>query len=40
MEAEQLWKELHYLFDTDDGSLPEIQIQNLSPDDVIAILTV
>jgi hypothetical protein len=37
MEAQQLWKELHDLFDTDDGSLPEIQIQNLSSDEVITI---
>jgi hypothetical protein len=37
MKAEQLWKELHYLFDTDDGSLPEILIANLSKDEVVAI---
>jgi hypothetical protein len=39
MKAEQLWKELHYLFDTDDGSLPEIWLSNLSPDGVVAIFS-
>jgi hypothetical protein len=39
MEAEQLWEELHYLFDTDDGSLPEISIMNLSKDGVVAIFS-
>ncbi|HXG64233.1 MAG TPA: hypothetical protein VNO70_03940 [Blastocatellia bacterium] len=39
MEAEQLWKELHYLFDTDDGSLPEIWIMNLSQAGVVAIFS-
>jgi hypothetical protein len=37
MDTEQLWQELHDLFDTDDGSLPEIQIRNLASDEVIAI---
>lgn len=37
MEPENLWKELHYLFDTDDGSLPEIWIKNLSHEGVAAI---
>ena len=37
MEAEQLWAELHALFDTDDGSLPEILITKLSKDGVSAI---
>ena len=37
MEPEELWKELHYLFDTDDGSLPEIWIMNLSHEGVVAI---
>lgn len=36
---ELLWKELHYLFDTDDGSLPEIRITRLSPDGVAAIFS-
>lgn len=39
MEAEQLWEHLHRLFDTDDGSLPEIAIKNLSGDGVIAIFS-
>jgi hypothetical protein len=37
MEPEELWKELHYIFDTDDGSLPEIWIMNLSQEGVVAI---
>lgn len=37
MEAKELWKELHHLFDTDDGSLPEIWLSDLSPDGVVAI---
>lgn len=36
MEAEELWKELHDLFDSDDGSLPEIWITNLSQVGVVA----
>ncbi|HEU4387011.1 MAG TPA: hypothetical protein VFV34_04395 [Blastocatellia bacterium] len=39
MEAEQLWKEVHHLFDTDDGSLPEIWIVNLSKQGVVAIFS-
>jgi hypothetical protein len=39
MEPDQLWKELHYLFDTDDGSLPEIWIVNLSKEGVVAIFS-
>ena len=39
MEPEHLWKELHYLFDTDDGSLPEIWIVNLSKEGVVAIFS-
>jgi hypothetical protein len=30
MNRQDLWKELHDLFDTDDGSLPEIRIADLS----------
>jgi diaminohydroxyphosphoribosylaminopyrimidine deaminase/5-amino-6-(5-phosphoribosylamino)uracil reductase len=29
--AERLWSELHSWFDTDDGSLPEFEIKNVSP---------
>lgn len=32
-----LWGELHDLFDTDDGSLPDIFVENLSGDQVRAI---
>jgi len=39
MEAELLWKELHHQFDTDDGSLPEIWIMNLSRQGVAAIFS-
>jgi hypothetical protein len=39
MEAEQLWKELHHLFDTDEGGLPEIRIVNLSQEGVVAIFS-
>jgi hypothetical protein len=39
MKAEQLWKELSYLFDTDDGSLPEIWLTNLSSHGVAAIFS-
>ena len=39
MEAAHLWQELHYLFDTDDGSLPEIWIMNLSKDGVVAVFS-
>jgi hypothetical protein len=30
MDKSQLWEELHDLFDTDDGSLPEIELTNLN----------
>jgi hypothetical protein len=30
MNQTQLWNELHGLFDTDDGSLPEIELTNLN----------
>lgn len=30
----QLWKQLHHLFDTNDGSLPSIGLNNLSPQEV------
>jgi len=39
MKAEQLWEALHQLFDTDDGSLPEIRLLNLSPKGVVAIFS-
>jgi hypothetical protein len=39
MEAQHLWKELHNLFDTDDGSLPEIWLSELSPNGVVAIFS-
>jgi hypothetical protein len=32
-----LWNDLHDLFDTDDGSLPEIRITNLSADSISTI---
>jgi hypothetical protein len=32
-----LWNDLHDLFDTDDGSLPEIWITNLSADGISTI---
>jgi hypothetical protein len=37
MTAEQIWRELHDLFDTDDGSLPEIWITNLSKQGVAIV---
>ncbi len=33
----ELWDQLHDLFDTDDGSLPDIEINNLSGREVIEI---
>jgi hypothetical protein len=30
LNQSQLWKDLHDLFDTDDGSLPEIELTNLN----------
>jgi len=34
--AEELWEELHHLFDTDDGSLPEVVFGGLGPGDLEA----
>src|SRR4051812_45923484 len=31
-----VWKELRFLFDTDDGSLPEVRLTELSPDGLAA----
>jgi hypothetical protein len=31
------WKKLRFLFDTDDGSLPDIRITGLSPDGVTSV---
>ena len=33
----ELWPQLHDLFDTDDGSLPDIFVENLSSDQVVTI---
>ena len=38
-QAEQLWVQLHDLFDTDDGSLPDIEINNLTPQAIGDIYT-
>ncbi|HMG17304.1 MAG TPA: hypothetical protein VK573_01160 [Gemmatimonadales bacterium] len=35
MSPEQLWRTLRDLFDTDDGSLPEVRILHLEPSDVM-----
>ncbi len=32
-----LWSELHDLFDTDDGDLPDIDVEDLSRDEVKSI---
>jgi hypothetical protein len=37
MTAAELWDQLHDLFDTDDGSLPDIEINNLSGEEVVNI---
>lgn len=37
MTAAELWDQLHDLFDTNDGSLPDIEINNLSGSEVVAI---
>jgi len=37
MNSEDIWRELHDLFDTDDGSLPEIRIENLSRPGVVRV---
>ncbi len=37
MNSDDIWKELHDLFDTDDGSLPEIRIANLSKQEVVRV---
>ena len=37
MNKTYLWNELHDLFDTDDGSLPEIEIANLNAPQIGAI---
>lgn len=31
------WKKLRFLFETDDGSLPDIRIAGLSPDGVVSV---
>jgi hypothetical protein len=35
----QLWKDLHDLFDTDDGSLPEIELTNLNPSQIGSVFS-
>ena len=31
------WQQVRGLFDTDDGSLPDVYVENLTPDEVVAI---
>jgi len=33
----KLWEELHHLFENDDGSLPDIFVENISPNESVEI---